>query len=121
MQTLTMNRQGEFDIHAYGPNHCGVPEDLKIKYHMVCECGAKLDSRGFLFDQINVDNYFQNIKRSKLSCEKLTIKCVRDLVRAIMQENPGCLIHKVDLTLSPFPFMASMTYSWVNRQLPRKA
>jgi hypothetical protein len=112
---LTMDRQGEFNIYAYGPNHCGVVEDLKIKYRMVCECQAKLDKRGFLFDQINVDNFFQSIKKSKLSCEKLTVRCVRQLVAAIKLENPACVINKVELTLSPAPFMASMTYTWVGR------
>ena len=111
---LTMDRQGEFRIHAFGPSHCGVVEDLAIKYRMVCQCQPKLDKRGFLFDQINVDNFFQSIKRSKLSCERLTVRCVRQLVKAIKLENPGCLINKVGLTLSPAPFMASMTYAWTN-------
>jgi hypothetical protein len=109
---LTMDRQGEFNIYAYGSNHCGVVENLQVKYRMICECEARLDKRGFLFDQINVDNYFKSIKRSKLSCEKLTVKCVRELVKAIKLENPKCVIRKVDLTLSPAPFLASMTYTW---------
>lgn len=117
MNLLTMNRQGEFNIRATGPNHCGVIENLAIKYAMICECESRLDKRGFLFDQINVDNYFKAIKRSRLSCEKLTVKCVRELVQAIRVENPRCVIRKVDLTLSPFPFMASMTYTWENEKL----
>jgi hypothetical protein len=112
---LTMDRSGEFRIHAFGPSHCGIDEDLKIKYRMVCECQPKLDNRGFLFDQINVDMFFQSIKRSKLSCERLTVRCVRQLVQAIKLENPSCQINKVELTLSPAPFMASMTYAWVNK------
>lgn len=112
--TLTMDRQGEFKIRATGPNHCGVVEDLDIKYRMLCECQALLDRRGFLFDQINVDNYFKNIRRSRLSCEKLTQRCVAELVQLIRAENPKCVIRKVDLTLSPAPFLASMTVSWKN-------
>jgi len=112
---LTMNREGRFHIDAYGPNHCGVSDYLEINYRMICECQpASLDKRGFLFDQINVDNFFQNIKSSRLSCERLTIKCVRNLVKAIKAENPDCRINKVELTLSPAPFKASMTYAWTN-------
>lgn len=112
-----MNRMGEFNIRAYGPNHCGVAEDITIKYHMTCQCETRLDKRGFLFDQINVDNYFKAIKRSRLSCEKLAVKSVRELVEAIHTENPKCVIRKVDLTLSPFPFLASMTYTWLNNKV----
>ena len=114
MNLLTMNRQGEFSIRTFGPIHCGVAENLTIKYHMICECESRLDSRGFLFDQINVDNYFKRMKRSKLSCEKMTVKCVRDLVKLIRTENPTCVVRKINLTLSPQPFMASMTYTWEN-------
>jgi hypothetical protein len=112
-----MDRQGEFKILATGPNHCGVVEDLAIKYQMICECNTTLDRRGFLFDQINVDKYFQNIKRSQLSCEKLVQQCTKDLLRLIKEENPRCVIRKVDLTLSPFPFLASMKFSWTNPRL----
>lgn len=112
---LTMDRQGEFRIYAHGRNHCGVVSDLLIKYKMICECQAKLDKRGFLFDQINVDKFFQSIKSSKLSCEQLTVQCVKKLVAAIKRENPICVINKIDLTLSPAPFMASMKYTWLNK------
>jgi hypothetical protein len=81
---------------------------------MICECSPRLDSRGFLFDQINVDNYFKRMKRSTLSCEKMTLKCVRDLVKLIHKENPKCVVRKINLTLSPQPFLASMTYTWTN-------
>lgn len=115
-----MQRNGEFCIKTYGNSHCGTFEDLQIRYGMLCECEAFLDSRGFLFDQVNVDNYFQAIKRSKLSCEKLTQRCLRELVKIIMTENPKCVIRKVDLTLSPAPFKASMTLSWLNKFAPAR-
>lgn len=110
---LTMNRHGEFRIRATGPNHCGVIENLDIKYSMECVCDVSLDDRGFLFDQINVDNYFKNIRRSRLSCEKLVMSCAKTLLRMIRLENPRCRIRKMSLTLAPAPFMASMTYDWV--------
>lgn len=77
---------------------------------------AKLDKRGFLFDQINVDNFFQSIKSSELSCEELTMDCLNQLIKLIKRENPLCLIDQISLTLAPDPFCASMTYTWVNKQ-----
>lgn len=109
---LTMDRQGDFHIRATGANHCGVMENLDIKYKMICVCDSTLDRRGFLFDQINVDNFFKGIRESRVSCEKLTMQCVQDLLRLIKVENPICKIQRMSLTLSPAPFLASMTYDW---------
>jgi hypothetical protein len=111
-QTLTMNRGGEFKIWASGENHCGVVNDLNIKYTMICECDTRLDGRGFLFDQINVDNFFKGIGESTLSCEMLCIDCADQLMALIKKENPGCVVRRMALTLSPQPFLASMTYEW---------
>lgn len=110
---LTMNRQGEFEILTVGDSHCGTftNQYLKVKYHMICECENILDPRGFLFEQVNIDNFFKNMKRTKLSCERLTISCCKKLVTLIRKDNPVCKIRSIQLTLSPFPFQASMTYS----------
>jgi hypothetical protein len=110
---LTMNRQGEFCVLTTGDSHCGTLTNqfLPIKYHMVCECENVLDSRGFLFEQVNVDKFFKNMKRTTLSCEKLTISCVKRLVTLIKKDNPTCRVRSIKLTLSPAPFQASMTYS----------
>lgn len=112
-KTLTMNRQGEFKIFTYGDSHCGIMTNqfLPVKYHMVCECEKVLDERGFLFEQVNVDRFFQSLKRTRLSCEKLTIACTKRLVTLIRKDNPFAQVRSIKLTLSPHPFMASMTYS----------
>lgn len=108
-----MNRQGEFEIFTTGDSHCGTMTDqyLPVKYHMVCECENVLDERGFLFEQVNVDRFFQNLKSTKLSCELLTIDCCKKLVALIRKDNPVCKVRSIKLTLSPSPFQASMTYS----------
>lgn len=111
-KTLTMDRRGKFTVETFGRNHCGVVRFLDIQYRMICQCTPKLDGRGFLFDQINVDNYFQSIRKTSLSCERLTMRCVKQLLNAIRMENPGCTINRMKLSLSPAPFMASMTYVW---------
>src|SRR6266850_2102640 len=97
-ELLTMDRTGEFHIWAYGPTHCGVNNDMLIKYRMTCECTTHTDSRGFLFEQINVDNYFKSLTKTKMSCEKLTMSCVKDLIKMIKKENPICKILRMDLT-----------------------
>lgn len=113
-ELLTMDRAGEFHVWAHGPNHCGTDNNLTVKYKMTCECTAKTNARGFLFDQINIDNYFKAITKTKLSCERLTMKCLKDLISLIRKENPSCKILRMDLTLSPSPHLASMKYSWVS-------
>lgn len=110
--SLTMNREGSFVIKTYGPNHCGVGSKIAIRYSLVCECRPTLDHRGFLFDQLNVDRYFKEIKRTSLSCERLVMRCTHDLIAQIRAENKGCQIDRMQLTLSPEPFAASMIYIW---------
>lgn len=119
-ELLTMDRSGEFKIKATGDHHCGTEEDLYIRYNMICECTVKTDHRGFLFDQVNVDNFFQSIKRSTLSCEKLTIQCAKKLLKLIAAENPVCEILRMELTLAPKPYAASMTYAWAATDAVKK-
>lgn len=111
MSKLTMNREGSFHVKATGDNHCGVDEDLDIRYKLVCECAPSLDYRGFLFDQLHVADYFKTVRRSRLSCERLVIKCCQDLKKMILKENPHCEILKMELTFSPAPHAATMTFS----------
>lgn len=109
---LTMKRSGEFRIKTFGPNHCGIMEDLGMHYQLIAKCATILDDRGFLFDQINVDNFFQNVKTTSLSCELLCIDCAKKLKQMIQKESPECMLHSMDLDLSPEPYKASMTYTW---------
>jgi hypothetical protein len=112
-KTLTLHRGGEFKIITYGDVHCGTLTNqlLPIRYTLNCVCENILDGRGFLFEQLNIDNFFKSLTRTTLSCEKLTINCVKRLVTLIRRDNPVCVIRSIELTLSPHPFAASMTYS----------
>jgi hypothetical protein len=112
-KTLTMNRQGEFKIHTIGDSHCGTftDQDLPVKYHMICVCETTTDERGFLFEQVGVDQFFQSIKWTKMSCERLTMSCAEKILTLIHKDNPKCKVRSIELTLSPFPYAASMTYS----------
>ena len=114
--TLTMKRKGDFTVTTYGKNHCGTTEKLDIKYELTVECSVSLDDRGFLFDQVNVDKFFKQIRMTKLSCEQFSIQCARKLWRLIKDENAGCEIHDMKLTLSPAPFAASMEFCYNSKR-----
>ena len=118
IEKLTIVRSGQFHIHTYGSHHCGTGESFDIRYHLTAICSPKLDKRGFEFDQVNIDKFFQTVKRTSMSCEKLTETLLGKLRRHILQENPLCLIHNMELSLSPQPFMASMGATWVNEEAP---
>ena len=112
-QTLTLDRQCDFQILTIGPSHCGTltNEQLPVRYSLLCECENVLDARGFLFEQVGVDNFFHRMKSTTLSCEKLTISCCKKLVALIRKDNPACKIRSITLKLSPWPYAASMTYT----------
>jgi hypothetical protein len=110
--TLTLQRRGMFSIETYGDSHCGVGELVDVSYEVKVKCVCSLDHRGFLFDQLEVDKFFQSIQRTALSCEELAIKSGAGLVDMIKSENPGIDVFALDLVLSPKPFAASMTYAW---------
>lgn len=111
--SLTMNRKGSFDLYVYGPNHCGVGTGtIAVQYHARIVCDAKVDNRGFLFDQVMVASFFNGIKQSSLSCEKLVMHCAAGLAKRIVEENPSVVVRSIELTLSPAPHAADMTYTW---------
>lgn len=118
MNTLTLRRTGEFNLRVAGDHHCGVvplhqtEPIILIKYEFSAVCSTVLDHRGFLFEQRNVDAYFQSLRRTTRSCEQLVQGCLRALLGRIMGENPSCHIIAASLTLSPAPHAASMTYDW---------
>jgi hypothetical protein len=113
-KTIEMVRSGEFGIQTYGTHHCGTAERFNIRYHMKCVCSPKLDHRGFLFDQLNIQAFFEGIKRTNLSCEQLTVHCLEGLLENILKENPACQIYRMEMTLAPEPYAASMTHVWDN-------
>lgn len=102
MSSFTLTREGEFSIKTHGKNHCGVTDSLRMYYKLVVRCtGDSLDDRGFLFDQTKVDQWFQSVQSTALSCEQLTIFCGRAVYKLIRHENPKCNIKHFALTLSP--------------------
>jgi hypothetical protein len=110
--TLTMDREGEFKVEVLGDTHCGIQNPLTIKYHVRVECSVRLDDRGFLFDQLTVDQFFKKHKSTKLSCEKFAMSCARRLWKVIHEENPSCEIREMMVSLSPAPHLAKMTFRY---------
>ena len=82
-------RSGEFPLRTYGKNHCGTSSHFLVKYHMIALCDPKLDHRGFLFDQLNIDKFFHGIKSTSCSCERLTEKTLVKLKKFISEREPG--------------------------------
>lgn len=109
--TMTIRRSGQITVDTMaGTPHCGTKDKLDIMYEVECRCTSdSIDTNGFLFDQINIDKYFQTIEAVSISCERLTLKTARDLLKMVKAENPHCTILQLKVTLSPEPFMASIT------------
>src|SRR5579864_223379 len=116
VSSFTLNRRGTFQmILTFGNNHCGTVPNLKVNYSLSVTCTPdSLDSRGFLFDQVEVDRYFQSLRQTDLSCEQFCIACGRDLYKQIYRSNPACKIQRFALTLSPFPHQADLTFEYGN-------
>jgi hypothetical protein len=113
-ETLTLRREGEFTLHTYGDNHCGVESpNQKIRYYFEAVCTTKLDKRGFLFDQLTVDAFFKKQTHTSKSCERLVILYSKLLRRLIKKENPECEILETRLELKASPYLASMTCHWI--------
>lgn len=82
---------------------------ITVIYWVMLRCEAMLDHRGFLFDQLTVDQFFRDIKETNMSCERLAMVCVDQLVEALKKENPRLLVKEVLLELSPDPFEADIS------------
>jgi hypothetical protein len=111
--SLTMRRENTFTFKTVGANHCGTSDTMTVKYTFTCTCTAdSIDERGFLFDQLVIDQFFQGITKTEKSCEKLSIWSARELFKIILKQNGKCRIKTMELTLSPAPYQASMTFKY---------
>ena len=113
-KSLTLNRSGVFTVETVpGSDHCGTQRFQEIRYQAEVKCGSKLDRRGFLIDQLNVDRFFQAQRKTNQSCERYAMTLAHGLRVALMSENPNIEIHHLKLTLSPRApngdYSASMT------------
>lgn len=137
LATLTLRREGTFYQFVAGEHHCG-PKDALVKAHwnesaklvtlhpaghpaipvvytLTVACAPVLDHRGFLFDQAQVQRWFevQGTKVSSLSCEALTINLANRLMDKLERDAPHCDLRGVTLQLSPAPHKASLSAHFV--------
>ncbi len=116
-ESLTLRRSGAFNCALKGDSHCGVKggasETLQMKYTVHARCATVLDDRGFLFEQLGVDDFFSGITETELSCEQLAMDCAEKLAVMIIKENPRISIERLEVEISPYPFNASMRYEYV--------
>ena len=116
---MAITRVGSFHVVPSPDSpHCGPAESLNndgtltINYSVAVECNYNsLDSRGFLFDQLTVDQYFQGVTTCDVSCEVLAIESLRGLLTAIREENPYCEILHMSISLQPNP-EAHISVEW---------
>lgn len=110
--TLTLRRSGTFEVTNVGDHWCGTSKKQNVKYDVEVICGVSLDERGFLFDQLAVQKFFDQRTECAESCEQFTIRCARELYKVIKQEHKSCDVRTIRLSLSPAPYAASMTFEF---------
>jgi hypothetical protein len=121
---LTMNRRGEFRCNWRDTNNkCGVGLETTPKYTYYChiETANILDIHGFVFDQLEIDKYFQkkyNKLQSAKSCERIAVSACEDVKRMIenhmLDHNGLSVIYRVAVTIGlGEDGPADMTAEWV--------
>lgn len=119
MTEWQLDRTGQFRVRTYGQNHCGTTDILDIKYTLsVITDGDSLDSRGFLFDQMQIQKIVDTKRFVTVSCELQTREFARYIWTHIKAENPSLKIKHFALTLSPAPYGASITFRYSIDSIP---
>lgn len=105
-----VKREGQFTVKTFGENHCGLKPLLAVKYNVEITCGPTLDERGFLIEQLSIDEFFQKNTETDLSCERFAVDCARRLWSALNKENPVIDVIEMKVTLSPEPHHFGVTF-----------
>lgn len=120
-----MRREGEVRWAVAGALHCGAASELhadgttSIRWEVQCECEAKLDARGFLFDQSHLPLWIGELAaiQTSLSCEKLAVSTGEALIRRILKEDATCRIRRLEVRLSPAPFLGKISATFLDPSL----
>jgi hypothetical protein len=120
---LTMNRRGEFQCNWLDThNKCGVGPDTypRYTYHCHIETADILDAHGFVFDQLEIDNFFKKkyaVPRSAQSCERIAVSACEEIKRMIENHMLGhsgmSVIYRIAVTIGTSDGPATMTAEWV--------
>lgn len=122
LKTMKIERSGDVEWSVTGDTHCGpkallIPRNGKtyipVKYSVKVTCAPKLDDRGFLFDQAQVDVWMKAVSQetTTLSCEALAQHVAERLLKKLHKLD-HCEVVTLELTLSPAPHLASITVSY---------
>lgn len=120
---LTMNRKGEFRCNWFSAdNKCGTGSQLNpwYAYHCHIETADILDGHGFVFDQLEIDNYFKkkygNVQAAK-SCERIAVDGCNDIKHMIenhmLGHNGMSVIYRIAVTIGTTDGPATLTAEWV--------
>src|SRR2546430_15256545 len=106
---LTMNRKGSFRCNWFDTaNKCGLGPDKFPMYTYQChiETADILDAQGFVFDQLKIDEYFQQKYRGQQaaqSCERIAVSACGEIRRMIenhmLGHNGMSVIYKIAVTI----------------------
>lgn len=123
LKTLTIVRSGRLTFRVTGPNHCGPADQtravltpkgrvsvLDADYRLIVECAPNLDRRGFLFNQLSVQVFAQNLanRSAYASCEHLCIDLGVKFQTKIAEDVPTCQVLALTVELSPAPYKATL-------------
>lgn len=117
LQNLTIRREGEARWRVSGDHHCGAAASVgpdgrtAVRYVVEILCTRALDPRGFLIDQTSIDKLIHRLAKrgTEMSCEQLVERVGREVMRYFRRFEPECEARTLKVTLSPSPFLGSMT------------
>lgn len=122
LHSMQIRREGQLTLTVRGDNHCGAKshvygpnrDKLSVRYIASVECEPALDERGFLFDQLMVDELLKeiSIKPSHWSCEVTAQRMAMKLIKRLKTDVPTCKVTSLTLSLSPEPYMAAVTVNY---------
>lgn len=109
---FTLRRSGKVTMRPPpGIGRCGVEDEFPCRYEVVLVAEGGLDKRGFLVDQLAVDQLAQS-QEVNASCELAAKDLAERIARHVHINNQEVEILVLDVTLSPRPYAASITYHY---------
>ena len=114
--TLTLTRTGEFHFRTVGDKHCGMAPAGSVqecRYIVEVRCDPDtLDDDFYMFEQLRVQEVFDQIKSVRSSCERLCMRMASEIEDMIASENPDLDVHWIKVTLQAAPYAASMSFKY---------
>ena len=111
--TYSVKRYGRFCCQVGGDYHCSVEPSAELTFKYTAEVEAdSLDGSGFVIDQNDLDDIFQNVRASSSSCEQLAAHFVSKIRNHVVAMNRGVRLTWVEVTLEPPPYESEVSADW---------